>query len=109
MTNTQHTPGPWAVKPMGKQLFIESEYPSALTSFVCDMQFPDCQSDEERETAHANAHLIAAAPAMYEALQWAKQYLRMPDFHPDNSYNSEGWARDYNKLIDTISQAEGKP
>ena len=52
--------------------------------------------------------LHTAAPAMYEALQWAKQYLRMPDFHPDNSYNSEEWARDYNKLNDALAQAEGR-
>jgi hypothetical protein len=56
----------------------------------------------------ANAHLIAAAPAMYEALQWAKQYLRMPDFHPDNSYGREEWARDYNNLIAALAQADGE-
>ena len=55
----------------------------------------------------SDAALIAAAPAMYEALQWARQYLRMPNFHPDNSYNSEQWARDYNKLTDALAQAEG--
>ena len=55
----------------------------------------------------SDAALIAAAPAMYEALQWARQYLRMPNFHPDNSYNSEQWAGDYNKLTDALAQAEG--
>ena len=80
---SKHTPGPWKVEPMGKQLYIETEYKSALTPFVCDMQFPDCQSDEERETAQANATLIAAAPAMYEALK--ASLLAIPDGMTSNT------------------------
>ena len=59
------------------------------------------------ENEIAQCPLCKSAPAMYEALQWARQYLRMPNFHPDNSYNSEQWARDYNKLTDALAQAEG--
>ena len=60
------------------------------------------------ENEIAQCPLCKAAPAMYEALQWARQYLRMPNFHPDNSYNSEQWAGDYNKLTDALVQAEGR-
>ncbi len=106
----KHTPGPWAVNDS-----TENDDDTTLT--ICapadEVEIATMSAYENGcecfSEIRANAHLIAAAPAMYEALQWAKQYLRMPDFHPDNSYNSEGWARDYNKLIDTISQAEGKP
>ena len=102
MTHTaKHTPGPWSAYYNNEGLTITN----ASNVTIAYVDYDEC---EERPVA-ANAALIVAAPAMYEALQWAKQYLRMPDFHPDNSYNSEGWARDYNKLIDTISQAEGKP
>ncbi len=59
------------------------------------------------ENEIAQCPLCKAAPAMYEALQWAKQYLRMPNFHPDNSYGHEEWASDYNNLIATLAQAEG--
>ena len=89
----QFTPGPWTVQ------------------LHNDLDTGDIRGANNEEIAICympDATLIAAAPAMYEALQWAKQYLRMPDFHPDNSYNSEEWARDYNKLNDALAQAEGR-
>ncbi len=88
-----HTPGPWVVRNFAVNGETRSEVLDANGGNAC---------------IQSNAHLIAAAPAMYEALQWAMQYLRMPNFHPDNSYNSEQWARDYNKLTDALAQAEGR-
>ncbi len=97
MNTAKHTPGPWnCVDP-----HVIRGPKNVVVAKTLD-------SKEGYEIKQANAHLIAAAPAMYEALQWAKQYLRMPNFHPDNSYNSEEWARDYNKLADALAQAEGK-
>ena len=101
---TKHTPGPlkavqiiienspctWAVQ--RKSLREQWGKPSVATYI-----------DNE-----ADARLFAAAPAMYEALLWAKQYLRMPNFHHDNSYNAEQWAGDYNKLCEALAQAEGR-
>ena len=102
MNNTQHTPGPWYPH------YAKADH--CLSSSVWGKE-PGNQvaviGGKSLETMNANAALIAAAPAMYEALQWARQYLRMPNFHPDNSYNSEQWARDYNKLTDALAQAEG--
>jgi hypothetical protein len=92
----QHTPEPWE----------ETYNPSDNTWGVCLPEGGDVLAQLIEN--QADAHLMAAAPAMYEALQWAMQYLRMPNFHPDNSYNSEQWARDYNKLTDALAQAEGR-
>jgi hypothetical protein len=94
MNNATHTPGPWTTEGAD----ITNGYPEqGARVFIAEKVFSE-----------HDANLIAAAPAMYEALQWAMQYLRMPNFHPDNSYNSERWARDYNKLTDALAQAEGR-
>ena len=105
---SKHTPGPWKVEPMGKQLYIETEYKSALTPFVCDMQFPDCQSDEERETAQANATLIAAAPELLEELKETLTY------HPGVTHGRCGFCGHYgddcraNRIKALINKAEGR-
>ena len=104
MTNTQHTQGPWkAVQhPREHKWAWTIEGADGVGQSIARMGLVN-----DAQAVAANAALIAAAPAMYEALQWARQYLRMPNFHPDNSYNSEQWARDYNKLTDALAQAEG--
>ena len=104
MNNTTHTPGPWkAVQhPREHKWAWTIEGADGVGQSIARMGLVN-----DAQAVAANAHLIAATPAMYEALQWARQYLRMPNFHPDNSYNSEQWARDYNKLTDALAQAEG--
>ena len=103
-TQIKHTPGPWAVC----NWMVGNNVPTGETT-VCGPNGDEhiCTMDGN-ENNQANAHIIAAAPAMYEALLWAKQYLRMPNFHHDNSYNAEQWAGDYNKLCEALAQAEGK-
>ena len=98
---TKHTPGPWSVeRDRAKSLSLY-----AGTTFIGEVYH---DKDEPSTEEQGNVNLIAAAPAMYEALLWAKQYLRMPNFHHDNSYNAEQWAGDYNKLCEALAQAEGK-
>ena len=100
----QFTPGPWSLC----NWMVGNNTPTGEVT-ICGPEGDEhiCTMDGNEDN-QANANLIAAAPAMYEALQWARQYLRMPNFHPDNSYNSEQWARDYNKLTDALAQAEGR-
>ena len=97
---TKHTQGPWGVDATGQVCKRATNGSWDLIAYLDESPY--------YHNKFANAHLIAAAPAMYEALQWARQYLRMPNFHPDNSYNSEQWAEDYNKLTDALAQAEGR-
>ena len=60
MSNTQHTPGPW----FADTSFVGSE--------AIDRFFVSCHSKDlpgGRNEAESNARLIAAAPALLEALQ----------------------------------------
>ncbi len=60
-TQVKHTPGPWEVNKSDKCLIMVSkEISPRVTQPIADVQY-----NKER---YANAHLIAAAPAMYEAL-----------------------------------------
>lgn len=52
----------------------------------------------------ANANLIAAAPDMYEALEWLETYAMIQvDRHPDAEDN-KGWRR----IIAALAKARGK-
>ena len=100
---TKHTPGPWHLSECATQT-TRAGIVSVDGLHITDVNGYGMTDSQNQ----ANATLLAAAPAMYEALLWAKQYLRMPNFHHDNSYNAEQWAGDYNKLCEALAQAEGK-
>ena len=96
---TQHTPGPWAVSDDGDMTLIihapKDEVDIARMSNDCEM-FSEIR---------ANAHLIAAAPAMYEALS----DVPLPSCNGDKA---EWYARFYAWYCGArqaaIAQAEGK-
>ena len=100
MTHTaKHAPGPWQISA------IQNE-PEKISIIDADMCFvaevwQTYINGESRQQAHAT--LIAAAPAMYEALKAAYKLLR--EWTPcgeDNQGEVEG-------LIETaLAQAEGK-
>ena len=73
MNTAKHTPGPWIVDDEVSEdnagqptLGIYADGPEAY-GYVCGIH---CGPDAElTQQDYANAHLIAAAPAMYEALR----------------------------------------
>ena len=69
MNNTaKHTPGPWTLeRDRAKSLSLYSG-----STFIGEVYH---EVDEPSTQEQANAHLIAAAPAMYEALQTLVEYL----------------------------------
>jgi hypothetical protein len=74
---TKHTPGPWEIKrhPDSGYKFISGPKHSGLAQVVW------CMEEEERSPeCEANAHLIAAAPELLEALQ--KVFQAMNDDMP---------------------------
>lgn len=98
--NTQHTPGPWTMSDEygsfignGEKEAFENHLDSKGT--VCAVSF--LGSYRLNET-RANAHLIAAAPKMLEALKAVRKWIGT---HPayDNIQT---------KINDAIAQAEGK-
>lgn len=69
MSKAKFTKGPWVAK-KGTGWFVSR--PNARMAHVVGMRpelsFVGAENDDEAE-ARANAHLIAAAPELYEALQ----------------------------------------
>ena len=70
MNTTKHTPGPWIVNEEGRM--VEAQLPNLRNEYehICDLR-----GGIRGQINVANAHLIAAAPAMYEALQTLIEYL----------------------------------
>ena len=61
---SKHTPGPWVIR------YKDAVY-AQCGRFIADCELTpyDARPQPPNSTDAANAHLIAAAPAMYEALQ----------------------------------------
>ena len=105
-TNAKHTDGPWRADvedyPFRREIYIETENfdPDAGEGERIARVF------DETDTGRANARLIAAAPALLEALRelTAKAWLSF-DFHntPEGARNVELMK----KAGDAIAQAEG--
>ena len=91
MNTTKHTPGPWVVKDrdtvVGPQGNVVAE--------CCGYSVQATDKDQVRQGGReANAHLIAAAPAMYEALKYLVHLIGEENVPGD--------------ILATIAQAEGK-
>jgi hypothetical protein len=93
MNNATHTPGPWVVRP---DLSIETGQSGITIAGLVDMP--------------ADAHLIAAAPAMYEALQMVATTLYdMADSAGDvPEWNESGELYELSRTVRAaLAQAEG--
>ena len=99
MTHTaKHTPGPWVVKSTDEDINTKTIIDSNEFWIAKVLNF-NRASDDIRES-QANAALIAAAPAMYEALQEA---LKCIEKHvPKTEFAPRQWIRE------VLAQAEGK-
>ena len=78
MTQTAHTPGPWAATP--DALGVEAPR-SGVMKQIADC---DCHGaiNDDREV-HANARLIAAAPDLLRACELALAHVPRTDDAPD--------------------------
>ena len=103
MNTAKHTPGPWVVDEIcedeaGQEtLGIYAEEGGYVAGIHCG---PDATIDEQDK---ANATLLAAAPAMYEALKAALDYYR--GVFTGNTVTDEMMS---SKLEQALVQAEGK-
>lgn len=79
--SAQFTPGPWVIDPRhywDKQIGIRQDA-DGWHRLYCEVDRDDC----DRDTAEANARLIAAAPALLEALDFMVNVSRStPGFSP---------------------------
>ena len=85
MNTAKHTPGPWEV--VGSRICTVGNDRERVTLAKTEPSGAFTMSTEQT----ANAHLIAAAPAMYEALQALHSVLdqRMPDGRTLNQHLSQ--------------------
>lgn len=96
----KHTPGPWAVDVDGRM--IEAQLPNLRNEYehICDLR-----GDIKGQINIGNAHLIAAAPAMYEALQEIDDQL---DQFTVKAQEELGLRQALIKLRAALAQAEGR-
>ncbi len=98
----QHTPGPWVVKSTDEDINTKTIIDSNEFWIAKVLNF-NRASDDIRES-QANANLIAAAPAMYEALLQTRKVIEAIDEY-------QVFEDLQNVLIainKTLAQAEGK-
>jgi hypothetical protein len=96
MSKPKHTPGPWQAdgfdvrQPAGRYVAYAGPHhtPSG--------EYPASCANEDR----ANALLIAAAPDMLEALEWADQILADDFYYPDEFPRS--------LILSVIAKAKGE-
>ena len=69
MSAPKHTPGPWRIinsREQSKATIVGADFPRM--GYVADVNL--CRNNARQQAdGHANAHLVKAAPAMYEALR----------------------------------------
>jgi hypothetical protein len=96
MNNTLHTPGPWKIATFdgpNQYASIEAENESVR---ICDIPSWPCAVYEMR----ANARLIAAAPDLLDALDWALRQIE-DDLDPDHQAA-------FDAALSTLRKAKGE-
>ena len=101
MSTLRHTPGPWFSGCHGRDwIQIVADDESMLPLGTTSKLVAHVNTSIGEQQCVANAHLIAAAPAMYEALQEA---LKCIEKHvPKTEFAPRQWIRE------VLAQAEGK-
>ena len=99
----KHTGGPWRVVKLTKDSFYVEGGTFNFTPYghqLCGIKANDCASGLlPREEHEANAHLIASAPDMLEALKALKEALYHKDAMPQEVLDD---------MLIAIAKAEGR-
>ena len=107
----KHTPGPWRIidsRNQSKATIVGADFPAM--GFVADVNL--CRNNTHQQVdGHANAALIAAAPAMYEALKHAAMSHHHPACKAKGEYTAQPeryCSCHVQKARAALAQAEGK-
>lgn len=95
--STKFTPAPWKLSPTNTEIVD-----SSMTSIAAVLQVNVPLRSRERLY---NAHLIAAAPELYETLEEIKPYLIAASESSMSRNNSENLA---DELLELVNQATAK-
>ena len=98
----KHTPGPWRIidsRNQSKATIVGADFPAM--GFVADVNL--CRNNTHQQVdGHANAALIAAAPAMYEALKDALACIEQTLSRKEINERRD-------RINAALAQAENKP
>lgn len=109
MKTSKHTPGPWNVctppsfSEAYRHITKEGDF-----SVICSIDGRDTGTNAEK---NANAHLIAAAPELFEALRWAESclvpyvYAQSAD---ERAHAFKDAAHALDRMREAITKAEGR-
>ena len=97
-----YTKGEWTREEVNDQLICLKELRDGAYYYIAEIWQPNGMPDEEYE---ANAHLIAAAPDMYEALK-----MLVYDIRKEDAASAKVWGllHTADKLDRILTKAEGK-
>ena len=102
MSEARFTKGPWLTRQGLDEDEIEV-YPAAKAPH--GLQKAEIATVKDyHDDYEANAHLIAAAPELYEAVEWLEVYAKVQIERFPMSQDSEGW----NKVLSSLAKARGK-
>jgi hypothetical protein len=99
------TPGPWGIETFqtGHHYIGVMRKSGTLGTIICDLESGEGYTPEATERATANAHLIAAAPELYERLTNARDQIVHLQHFPENVTSDATWG-----LLDLIGDALAK-
>ena len=90
MSETKFTPGPWIIciqddNNCANTIFAKSQLKDGRITAE-DWDFDICTTGIDHENYEANAHLIAAAPDLYEAVKDCVDVLKRNQYHTTTAY-----------------------
>jgi hypothetical protein len=107
-----HTPGPWLIDDSDTPLLILRDSPEKLLiPKIIAKVFSQCRVEDEGvviDEGYANAKLIAAAPRLLEALQFALGRLKIVELESDYDHRTFHQGIAIDKAIAAINRATGK-
>jgi hypothetical protein len=96
---SKHTPGPWKYSPQTERVYF-TDKKSGEEPPICEMAVSDIMAIQNEDEVAANAHLIAAAPELLEALKAVRAWL--------NDYNGHMGVPQTKMIRAAIAKAEGE-
>ncbi len=103
MSDTKFTPGPWYMTKSGRLLRVGKSRKCSGVVLAGIHKFGNLGGAVVEGTPEANAHLIAAAPEMYAALEWAARNADESEAGRDDA-----WYAGLENCLAVLAKARGE-